>query len=120
MQKENLFFLFLMFCLLFSADMCVQYENLGQLCNDPRARAAVLADMDALGREAQLRGFEFVKAVTLTLEPFTMENGLLTPTFKIKRPQAKECFAKAISDMYSELATSDPTPSKTLSTTRSS
>lgn len=30
-----------------------QYENLGQLCNDPRARAVVLADMDSLGREAQ-------------------------------------------------------------------
>ncbi|KAK4266368.1 hypothetical protein QN277_027304 [Acacia crassicarpa] len=82
----------------------IMYNDLAQLCNDPRARAAVLAEMDALGRESQLRGFEFVKAITLTLEPFTMENGLLTPTFKIKRAQAKQYFSEAISNMYSELA----------------
>lgn len=64
--------------------------------------------MDAVGREAQLRGFEFAKAVFLVAEPFAMENGLLTPTMKIKRPQAKEYFGKAISDMYSELSKSDP------------
>ncbi|EOY05625.1 Long-chain acyl-CoA synthetase 6 [Theobroma cacao] len=90
----------------------IKYKDFGQLCNDPRARAAVQAEMDAVGREAQLRGFEFAKAVTLVLEPFTMENGLLTPTFKIKRPQAREYFAKAISNMYAELATSDPSPQK--------
>nr|ATE88092.1 long-chain acyl coenzyme A synthetase 6 [Vernicia fordii] len=88
----------------------IKYENLEQLCNDPRARAAVLAEMDAVGREAKLRGFEFAKAVTLVLEPFTMENGLLTPTFKIKRPQAKAYFENAITKMYAELATSDPSP----------
>ncbi|EXB52560.1 Long chain acyl-CoA synthetase 7 [Morus notabilis] len=82
----------------------IKYEDLGQLCNDPRARSAVLAEMDAVGREAQLRGFEFAKAVTLVPEPFTVEDGLLTPTFKIKRPQAKAYFAKAISDMYSSMS----------------
>ncbi|GJN28328.1 hypothetical protein PR202_gb16438 [Eleusine coracana subsp. coracana] len=51
----------------------------------------------------QLRGFEFAKAVTLVAEPFTLENGLLTPTFKVKRPQAKAYFAKEISDMYAQL-----------------
>ncbi|KAL3578208.1 hypothetical protein D5086_019712 [Populus alba] len=89
-----------------------KYENLAQLCNDPRVKAAILADMDAVGREAQLRGFEFVKAVTLVLEQFTVENGLLTPTFKIKRPQAKAYYEKAISNMYAELAASDPSSKK--------
>ncbi|KAI6692459.1 hypothetical protein NL676_020169 [Syzygium grande] len=93
-----------------AASQDIKYEALEQLCNDRRAQEAVLAEMDAIGREAELRGFEYVKAVTLVLEPFTVENGLLTPTFKIKRPQAKAHFAKAISDMYTELSTSNPSP----------
>ncbi|KAK1430041.1 hypothetical protein QVD17_12510 [Tagetes erecta] len=92
----------------------IKYDNLGQLCNDPRAKAAVLAEMDAVAREAQLRGFEFAKAVTLVPEPFTVENGLLTPTFKVKRPQAKAYFAKEIANMYTELSTMDPTLQKPL------
>ncbi|KAJ9550522.1 hypothetical protein OSB04_014567 [Centaurea solstitialis] len=78
----------------------IKYEDLRQLCNNPRARAAVLTDMNLAAEKAQLRGFERVKAVTLVLEPFTMENGLLTPTFKIKRTQAKAYFSKAIEEMY--------------------
>lgn len=82
----------------------IKFQDLNQLCNDPRAQAAVLAEMDAIGKNAKLRGFEFVKAITLVTEPFTLENGLLTPTFKIKRPQAKAYFSQAISSMYEELS----------------
>ncbi|KAI3707780.1 hypothetical protein L2E82_36598 [Cichorium intybus] len=97
-----------------AASQGIKYNDLGQLCNDPRAKAAVLAEMDAVARDAQLRGFEFAKAVTLVAEPFSVENGLLTPTFKVKRPQAKAYFAREISNMYAELATMDPTLQKPL------
>ncbi|XP_047046836.1 long chain acyl-CoA synthetase 6, peroxisomal-like [Lolium rigidum] len=86
-----------------AASQGIQNEDLRQLCADPRAKAAVLADMDSIGKEAQLRGFEFAKAVSLVPEPFTVENGLLTPTFKVKRPQAKAYFAKELADMYAQL-----------------
>nr|XP_043623377.1 long chain acyl-CoA synthetase 6, peroxisomal-like [Erigeron canadensis] len=92
----------------------IKFESLEQLCNDPRAKAAVLADMDATGKQAQLRGFEFARSITLVAEPFTMDNGLLTPTFKVKRPQAKAYFAKAIADMYEEVAASESSGRKIL------
>jgi long-chain acyl-CoA synthetase len=57
------------------------------------------------GRVAQLRGFEQVQAIHLHPDPMTVENGLLTPTFKLKRPQAKVQFQLQIDALYSSLPT---------------
>jgi long-chain acyl-CoA synthetase len=62
--------------------------------------ALVLAQMDRVGKLAGLRGFEFAKAIHLEPEPFTIENDLLTPTFKVKRPQAKKHFEAQIAQLY--------------------
>lgn len=55
------------------------------------------------GRAAKLQGFEQAADVHLVAEPFDVSNGLLTPTFKLKRPQAKEAFKEVIDSMYAKL-----------------
>ena len=44
-----------------------------------------------------------VRAVHLTADMFSVDNGLLTPTFKLKRPQARAAFKAAIEAMYARL-----------------
>lgn len=47
---------------------------------DSRVRAAVLADLERIGKKSKFNSWEKVKAVLLEIEPFTIENELLTPT----------------------------------------
>jgi long-chain acyl-CoA synthetase len=48
-------------------------------------------------------GYAQVRRVTLSLQPWTVENGLLTPTLKLKRNQVLEYFAADIENMYQDL-----------------
>eukprot|EP00965_Chrysotila_dentata_P126080 4167383-Pleurochrysis_carterae.AAC.3 len=56
--------------------------------------------MSAACKAAKLAGFEYVRRVTLTAEPWSTDNGLLTPTFKLKRNDAKIRFMADIEKMY--------------------
>ncbi|NEX18287.1 MAG: long-chain fatty acid--CoA ligase [Halochromatium sp.] len=51
---------------------------------------------------ADFPGYAKVRRVTLTLEPWSVDNGLLTPTMKIKRSQVLAHFKDAVEQMYSE------------------
>ena len=48
-------------------------------------------------------GYAQVRRVSLYLEPWSIENGLLTPTLKIKRPQLLLTFSEDIESMYDSL-----------------
>ena len=78
-------------------------QDLAVLCGHPQVQAAVFKSMQEEGRVAGLKGFEQVAAVRLTPEQLSVENGLMTPTFKIKRPQAQAAFQDAIAEMYAGL-----------------
>ena len=45
-------------------------------------------------------GYAQIRKVTMTLEPWSVDNGLLTPTLKVKRPKVMEKFAEQIDAMY--------------------
>ncbi len=45
-------------------------------------------------------GYAKIRKVILTLEPWTVEDGLLTPTLKAKRPKILERFKKEIKALY--------------------
>jgi len=67
---------------------------------NPKVVAAFLDELNKQAKKADLTGFEKVKAIALTGEPFTMENDLLTPTFKVKRNIASKRFRETIDNLY--------------------
>jgi long-chain acyl-CoA synthetase len=61
---------------------------------------AVLRRVNA--RLQDLPGYARVRAVHLSLEPWTVEAGLLTPTLKLKRHVLEERFGETIRDLYAD------------------
>lgn len=80
-------------------------QDLEQLCREPEGplKKAVLDDLTRIGRENGLKGFELCKDVVLHAEQFSVENGLLTPTFKSRRPELRTRFRGDFERMYAKL-----------------
>jgi long-chain acyl-CoA synthetase len=49
---------------------------------------------------AKLPNHEQIRDLRLTIESFTQENGLLTPTLKVKRREVEQRFSALVEDMY--------------------
>lgn len=71
-------------------------------CDEPAVRAEVLKLCDRNADKAKLAGFERVKRIFLTVEPFNFENDLVTPTLKVKRAQAAKFYKQQIDAMYAD------------------
>ncbi|KAG8453693.1 hypothetical protein GDO86_000359 [Hymenochirus boettgeri] len=71
-----------------------------ELCKSKDFKNAVLEDLLKLGKEAGLKTFEQVKDIALCPEMLSVENGLLTPTLKAKRPELRKYFKTQIDELY--------------------
>jgi long-chain acyl-CoA synthetase len=73
------------------------------ICKSDKAKEYVLSELAKTGKAEKLKGFEIIRAVHLAPTPFTIEEDLLTPTFKLKRPQLQKSFQKEIDALYAAL-----------------
>ncbi|XP_067935450.1 long-chain-fatty-acid--CoA ligase 1-like isoform X2 [Watersipora subatra] len=83
--------------------LALKDHSLAELCKSDEVKVAVLAGMADSAKLFNLKGFEQVKVIHLTAEPLTVENGLLTPTQKLKRLECKNRYKRVIAQMYGEL-----------------
>lgn len=78
-------------------------KSLNALCQDRHVVEKLLESMTATARAEKLKGFEIVKAIHLEPEQFSVENDLLTPTFKLKRPQLQKKYQAELDRLYLDL-----------------
>jgi long-chain acyl-CoA synthetase len=55
-------------------------EAVKAAANDERVKKAVVRELEKIGKKSKFNSYEKVRAVHLEIEPFTIENELLTPT----------------------------------------
>ena len=79
-------------------DAKISYE---ELCADKRVRNEVVKMLGQWGRSRDLKGFENIKNAHLEPKPF--DANLISPTFKLKRPEAKALYKAKLDELYNEL-----------------
>ncbi len=74
--------------------------GLDGLTQDADFRRAISQAVDRVN--AQLSAIEKVRRFALTADPFSVENGMLTPTLKIRRHKIREGFGSLLEGLYED------------------
>ncbi|KAK9942303.1 hypothetical protein M0R45_007976 [Rubus argutus] len=77
-------------------------DDYKSLCQNLKARKYILDELNCIGQKQQLQGFELLKAVHLEPNPLDIGRDLMTPTFKLKRPQLLKYYKDRVEKLYSE------------------
>ena len=81
--------------------MQLTWSHRDELFNNP----AILDEIKRRVSEMteKLAKHEQIRDLRLLVEEFTQENGLLTPTLKVKRREVEKRFAQIVDDMYARV-----------------
>jgi long-chain acyl-CoA synthetase len=79
-----------------------QREGISEIGNALLENATIqgLFDDEIRNNSGSFRGFEIPKRFRLLAEEWTVENGLLTPTMKLKRSIVEKQFANDLESLY--------------------
>jgi len=73
------------------------------VATDDTFKKEIMDDIVRLAKENNLSGLEKPKDIFISSDPFSIENDMLTPTFKLKRNIAKKAYQPQIDAMYAEI-----------------
>ncbi|EIM23115.1 hypothetical protein WALSEDRAFT_50428 [Wallemia mellicola CBS 633.66] len=74
--------------------------SLDNAIKDKKINDMILSEIEAASNKAGLKGFERIKAIHLVNDQFTIDNGLLTPTLKVKRNVVRDFYKSTIDNIY--------------------
>ncbi|KAJ6232559.1 long-chain-fatty-acid--coa ligase [Anaeramoeba flamelloides] len=79
-------------------------EACKKCAEDPKTRKIIEEQLLQISKKEKIKGFEYIKEFHIESKMFTIENGLLTDTFKLKRLKAKESYKEVFVQLYEKLS----------------
>jgi long-chain acyl-CoA synthetase len=77
--------------------------SIEELCNSDLVKTQVLSKLNEIASKYGLKKYEFIKAIHLEPQPFSPENGLITPTLKVKRKNLKQYYQLKLDELYKSI-----------------
>lgn len=84
----------------YAESLGLQYDSDATLCEMPEIMAFFTERIDTLQQD--LAHYEQIKRFIILPEPFTIENGILTNTLKVRRRVVYERYAERINQLYAD------------------
>ncbi|KAI6652306.1 Long-chain-fatty-acid--CoA ligase 5 [Oopsacas minuta] len=80
-----------------------------ELCKNREIIKILVTELDADGKEVGLNPFERIKQICLIPDQFTIDNEMLTPTFKLKRTEVVKSYSTHIDTLLANMKLSGAT-----------